>query len=95
MLDKLLRERLSQNEYRAYNALLILTALWLLYGMFDHSGLPGWLEYIQATYLFDGRYYPMLSFIVSFAFVLLPLGGIFLIYAKIKSPEVNEDPETE
>lgn len=94
MLDKLLRERLSQNEYWAYNALLILAALWLFYGMFDHSGLPGWLEYIQATYLFDGRYYPMLSFIISFALVLLPLGSLFLLYAKIKNPTVEEAQET-
>lgn len=90
MLDKLLRERLSQNEYRAYNALLILTALWLLYGMFDHSGLPGWLEYIQANYLLDGRYYPMLSFIVSFALMIFLLGGLFLLYARIGSPKTSD-----
>jgi hypothetical protein len=84
MLDKLLRERLSKNEYRTYNVFLVLAGLWVLYGMFDESGLPGWLGYIQATYLFDGRYYPMLTFILSFLLILLPLGGLFLLYAKIR-----------
>jgi hypothetical protein len=90
MLDKYLRECLSQNEYRAYNALLIIAGLWLLYGMFDHSGLPGWLEYIQANYLLDGRYYPTLSFLISFVLVLFVVGGLFLLYAKIRGPKHNE-----
>jgi len=94
MLDKLLRTRLSKNEYRAYNALLVLVALWLLYGMLDHSGLPGWLEYIQATYLLNGRYYPMLSFLLSFVLVIFALGGAFLLYAKVKAPKNLEDSKT-
>jgi hypothetical protein len=87
MLDQLLRERLSKNEYRVYNAFLILSGLWLLYGMIDESGLPGLLMRFQANYLFGGRFYPFLTFIISFALVLFLIGGLFLLYAKFRAPK--------
>ncbi len=93
MLDQLLRERLSQNEYRVYNACLILIGLWIAYGLFDNSGLPGLFTQIQANFLFNGSYYPLMSFIISFALVVLALGGLFLLYARMRGENGNVNEE--
>ncbi len=88
MIDHYLRDRLDRNTYRGYNAVLILTVLWHLYCMFDHSGLVGWFSGVQARCLPGGMYFPILSFALALFVSILPLAGLFLLYARLKE---NDD----
>jgi hypothetical protein len=67
MLDLFLREKLSKKAYNLHLILAILAVFWHMYGMFDNSGIVGYLNNLQAD-LFSERYYPVLSFALAVLF---------------------------
>ena len=82
-MDEYLRQNLSKNGYRAFQITLLPIALWVLYGTFDQSGIPGWLSRLQANYLFSGNHYPMLSFLFAMVVFALLLAALFLLFSRM------------
>lgn len=76
MINRLLSERLTKNEYLTYQALVALVAIWIFYCRFYQSGPVDWLDTVQARYLLDGDYYPVLSLVVGLALFLIPISGL-------------------
>ena len=90
MFDQFLRERLSKTAFRLYTTFALLPILWHVYGMFDNSGIVGFLNYLQAPMPAD-RYYPFLSFVIAAVLTLIPAAGIGFLYdalfSKKESPQ--------
>ena len=79
MFDLFLRERLSKTAYRVYLTFAILPILWHVYGMFDDSGIAGFINYLQAPMPGD-RYSPTLSLVIATLITLIPAAGIGFLY---------------
>ena len=82
-MNQLLKERLTKTESLAHQVLVGLAAVYVFYCRFTQSGPVGWLDKVQANML-DGEYYPVLSLVLCLALFIVPLSGLFLLYAYLK-----------
>jgi hypothetical protein len=83
MINQLLKERLTKTESLAHQILVGLAAVYVFYCRFTQSGPVRWLDGVQANML-DGEYYPVLSLVLCLALFIVPLSGLFLLYAHLK-----------
>ncbi len=83
MINRLLAERLNKKEYLAHQVSVGLAAIWIFYCRFTQTGPVRWLDGMQAN-LLDGEYYPFLSLVLCLALLIVPLSGLFLLYAHFK-----------
>jgi hypothetical protein len=83
MINRLLAERLNKNENHAHTILAGVAAVWIFYCRFTQAGPVRWLDGMQAN-LLDGEYYPFLSLVLYLALLIVPLSGLFLLYAHFK-----------
>ncbi len=65
-----------------------------IYWMFTESGVYWWLSKQQAA-LFDGDFYPILSFLLSMLICLIPAGVIVHVLATFMGPKDQASTQNE
>lgn len=86
MINQSLKARLTKTEYLAHQILVGLAAVYVFYCRFAQKGPVRWLDSVQSKML-DGEYYPVLSLVLCLALFILPLSGLFLLYAHFKNQQ--------
>lgn len=92
MITQLLKERLTKTESLAHQILVGLAAVYVFSCRFTQSGPVGWLDKVQTNRL-DGEYYPVLNLLLCLALFVVPLSGLFLLYAHLKK-SINQMMES-